>query len=386
MAYLMERVNMGGNNLKIDINKDFLKEYKDNFFKGFSVSEVIHLVAALGVAALIMFVVVRYFHIDIVAAVYISVPFIIPIVFSGIYKYQDYLKPKDYMLERQYTLASERLHYETEEAENAVDYLCKLYKITISNETRKKIDTIENAKCIITAIAALRTSVAVNEAAAAKDLPESVSTAIFNLYTSNDELHKKINEASDTVNNLKNSNDDIRQIFETEIKNSFEREKQATNALIEQYRVSLEAKDKTYTLIMRSNNDLKKENEKLKGEMNTLQIENDKLKAMNALQAGTAQNQQPAAQQTINQNNGNKGISLFTKMKNHRNKNQQNNHNMDIFISDILSNNKFTKEQKDYLMSCIESGADYEFVKKIAVRELDVDMMKRIVNYYNCKK
>lgn len=271
---------------------------------------------------------------------------------------------------------------EIKEAENAVDYLCKLYKITISNETRKKIDTIENAKCIITAIAALRTSVAVNEAAAAKDLSESVSTAIFNLYTSNDELHKKINEASDTVNNLKNSNDDIRQIFETEIKNSFEREKQATNALIEQYRVSLEAKDKTYTLIMRSNNDLKKENEKLKGEVNALQIENDKLKAMNALQAGTAQNQQPAAQQT----NDNKGISLFTKMKNHRNKSQQNNHNMDIFISDILSNNKFTKEQKDYLMSCIEAGADYEFVKKIAVRELDVDMMKRIVNYYNCKK
>lgn len=51
---------------------------------------------------------------------------------------------------------------EIKEAENAVDYLCKLYKITISNETRKKIDTIENAKCIITAIAALRTSVAVN--------------------------------------------------------------------------------------------------------------------------------------------------------------------------------------------------------------------------------
>ena len=74
---------MGGNNLKIDINKDFLKEYKDNFFKGFSVSEVIHLVAALGVAALIMFVAVRYFRIDIVAAVYISVPFVIPIVFSG---------------------------------------------------------------------------------------------------------------------------------------------------------------------------------------------------------------------------------------------------------------------------------------------------------------
>ena len=152
---------------------------------------------------------------------------------------------------------------EIKEAENAVDYLCKLYKITISNETRKKINTAANAKCIITAIAALRTGAAVNEAVAAEDLPESVNTTIFTLYTSNDELNKKINEAADTVNNLKNSNDDIRQIFETEIKNSFEREKQATNALIEQYKVSLEAKDKTYTLIMRNNNDLKKANEKL---------------------------------------------------------------------------------------------------------------------------
>ena len=139
MAYLMERVNMGGNNLKIDINKDFLKEYKDNFFKGFSVSEVIH----LGVAALIMYVAVRYLHIDIVAAVYISVPFIIPIVFSGIYMYQDYLKPKDYMLERQYTLASERLHYETEEAD-VTKYFTMYHKPaykknTITDTLRKKV-------------------------------------------------------------------------------------------------------------------------------------------------------------------------------------------------------------------------------------------------------
>ena len=135
---------MGGNNLKIDINKDFLKEYKDNFFKGFSVSEVIHLVAALGVAALIMFVVVRYLHIDIVAAVYISVPFVIPIVFSGIYKYQDYLKPKDYMLERQYTLVSGSLHYGTEEAD-VIKYFTMYHnkpaykKNTIIDTLRKKV-------------------------------------------------------------------------------------------------------------------------------------------------------------------------------------------------------------------------------------------------------
>ena len=98
---------------------------------------------ALGVAALIMYVAVRYLHIDIVAAVYISVPFIIPIVFSGIYMYQDYLKPKDYMLERQYTLASERLHYETEEAD-VTKYFTMYHKPaykknTITDTLRKKV-------------------------------------------------------------------------------------------------------------------------------------------------------------------------------------------------------------------------------------------------------
>ena len=59
---------------------------------------------------------------------------------------------------------------------------------------------------------------------------------------------------------------------------------------------------------------------------------------------------------------------------------------MDEFISEILSNKDFSKEQKDYLMSCIESGMSYNEVKRIAKKELDVDMMKRVVNYYERKK
>lgn len=58
--------------------------------------------------------------------------------------YQDYLKPKDYMLERQYTLASEKLHYETEEAD-VTKYFTMYHnktaykKNTITDTLRKKV-------------------------------------------------------------------------------------------------------------------------------------------------------------------------------------------------------------------------------------------------------
>ena len=288
--------------------------------------------------------------------------------------------------ERQEEDTDSKSSFDSKYVKEIIDYLCKLYgidRIDIDSIINSSLDNSITARYVITAVTTLRNSTNIKEAFKSPDdkMGDSLANAVMNVYADNDELNQKINDASNKVEKLKDTNDDIKQMFEKEIKTAFEREKAANKSLIEQYKISLEAKDKTYTLIMRNNNDLKKENEKLKGEVNTLQIENDKLKAMNALQ-----NQQPTAQQVFNkQNNDNKGISLFTKMKNHRNKSQQNNHNMDIFISDILSNNKFTKEQKDYLMSCIESGADYEFVKKIAVRELDVDMMKRVARYYKGK-
>ena len=106
---------MGGNNLKIDINKDFLKEYKNDFYKGFSVTDIVHILAGLSVSAVIMTIAVMLFKIDVVFAVYISVPFAALFILAGIYKYQEYLSPKEYVLERQYTQSISRIHYETDE-------------------------------------------------------------------------------------------------------------------------------------------------------------------------------------------------------------------------------------------------------------------------------
>ena len=86
---------MRGNNLKIDINKDFLKEYKNDFYKGFSVTDIVHILAGLSVSAVVMLITVMLFHIDVVFAVYVSVPFAAPLILAGIYKYQVYLSPRN---------------------------------------------------------------------------------------------------------------------------------------------------------------------------------------------------------------------------------------------------------------------------------------------------
>lgn len=106
---------MRGNKLKIDINKDFLKEYKNDFYKGFSVTDIVHIIAGLSVSAVVMLITVMLFHIDVVFAVYVSVPFAAPLILAGIYKYQEYLSPKEYVQERQYTQNISRVHYETDE-------------------------------------------------------------------------------------------------------------------------------------------------------------------------------------------------------------------------------------------------------------------------------
>ena len=208
-------------------------------------------------------------------------------------------------------------------------------------------------------------------------MADSLANAVMNVYADNDELNQKINETSDKVDKLKDTNDDIKQMFEKEIKSAFEREKAANKSLIEQYKISLEAKDKTYTLIMRNNNDLKKENIELKEKADALKLKNDELKAMLALQNNKDNDASVRASET------NPFCINFFDYFSKKNSKKAANNMLDTFINDILSNDHFSKVQKDYLMDCIESDMSYDEIKRIAKPEIDVEMMKRLVQYYN---
>lgn len=267
--------------------------------------------------------------------------------------------------------------------EGITDFLCKIYGLNssdISGIVNSRVNNSVSARYIITAITTLRSNTAINDiyssATTESEISDALAKAIINMYAACDDMNEKVIKAAESVKQIKETNDTMKNMFETEIKAAFDREKQVTNALIEQYKVSLEAKDKTYTLIMRNNNDIKKENNELKKQLDMLQIKNDELKAMLSLKT---KNKTSDISCTDKKSSSGKGWIKFFRSENK----DKMSYVLDIFISDILSSDDFSKEQKNFLMNCIESRMPYKEIKKIAKPELDVDMMRRIVKYYN---
>ena len=285
--------------------------------------------------------------------------------------------------ERQEVDTDSKSSFDSKYVKEIIDYLCKLYgidRIDIDSIINSSLDNSIAARYVITAITTLRNSSNIKEAfkASENNMADSLANAVMNVYADNDELNQKINDASNKVDKLKDTNDDIKQMFEKEIKTAFEREKAANKSLIEQYKISLEAKDKTYTLIMRNNNDLKKENKGLKEQADELKLKNDELKAMLALR-----NNKDNDARSVRASETNPFPINFFDYFGKKNSKKAANNMLDTFINDILSNDHFSKVQKDYLMDCIESDMSYEEIKRIAKPEIDVEMMKRLVRYYN---
>lgn len=284
---------------------------------------------------------------------------------------------------RQEVNTDSKSSFDSKYVKEIMDYLCKLYgidRIDIDSIINSSLDNSIAARYVITAITTLRNSSNIKEAfkAPENNMADSLANAVMNVYADNDELNQKINDASNKVEKLKDTNDDIKQMFEKEIKAAFEREKAANKSLIEQYKISLEAKDKTYTLIMRNNNDLKKENKELKEKADELKLKNDELKAMIALH-----NNKDNDAGSVRAGETNPFCINFFDYFSRKNSKKAANNMLDTFINDILSNDHFSKVQKDYLMDCIESDMSYEEIKRIAKPEIDVEMMKRLVRYYN---
>ncbi|MCR5451446.1 MAG: PrgI family protein [Lachnospiraceae bacterium] len=77
--------------MKIEINKDFSSEYKDEFWKGFSGTETV----CIGIAAAVAVGVIAFCHfklgINPGTAVYFGVPAAIPVLILGFFRYQGYM-------------------------------------------------------------------------------------------------------------------------------------------------------------------------------------------------------------------------------------------------------------------------------------------------------
>lgn len=107
--------------MNIQINKDFLTEYKNDVWKGFDGKELIALVAAAVLAGGIVIGIYLVTKMSPATAVYLAVPFAIPIILLGFYAYQKYLPVEKLVREILYTYAIEKLSFSTNLLERRQD-------------------------------------------------------------------------------------------------------------------------------------------------------------------------------------------------------------------------------------------------------------------------
>ena len=209
------------------------------------------------------------------------------------------------------------------------------------------------------------------------DYERMINEKLANLYTPFDNLSEKINEANDLAVKVTAANKEIMDMFQKEIKQSFEREKTAQAELIKQYNISLEAKDKAYRLVKQQYDELKEQLSGLKEINSGLSGENERLKADSKSSALKAH---PEADFELK---GRQFVNFFDFFKKKRSKRDENAAYIYVmFVAEILTNKGFSDEQKSFLTGCLEEGMPYEEIKRLAKPELDVPMMKRLKSYY----
>ena len=77
--------------MKLKLNKDFLHEYKNDAWKGFSIPEIVSICIALACNLGCTFLLWKYLHIAPDKAVYLGIPVMIPPLAIGFVKIQDNL-------------------------------------------------------------------------------------------------------------------------------------------------------------------------------------------------------------------------------------------------------------------------------------------------------
>lgn len=233
-----------------------------------------------------------------------------------------------------------------------------------------------SARLFLMAVSSIRDAASVRGifSGADKDYENSINKKLADMYTPFDNLNKKINEANDLAVKVTSANKEIRDMFQREIKQSFEREKAAQEELKKQYGETLIAKDKAYNLMAEKADEAErkleaiiKENEQLK---NT--IEDIKKKALEAVKQRVPEEQPEEPERT----------RLFAGFKKKKPKNDNAAYIYETFMNEILMNKDFSDEQKNFLTDCLDENMPYEEIKRLAKPELDVAMMKRLKTYY----
>lgn len=193
---------------------------------------------------------------------------------------------------------------------------------------------------------------------------EAVQKYNTDTYMDNDKLAAQIKEANDLAVKVTKANIEIRDLFQNQVKAAYDKEKETQQKLMEQYQLTLNEKERAYKLMMTQRDEARQEVKNLEYKLSQAE---DRISP-----AGV--NVKVQEKRTLH--------SFFTGKNKRKNENAA---YYDTFVREIAADTHFSKEQKDFLMHCMEDGLEYEEIRRIAKPELDVEMMERLANYYKKK-
>ena len=185
-------------------------------------------------------------------------------------------------------------------------------------------------------------------------------------YMENDKLASQIKEANDLAVKVTQANIEIRDLFQNQVKAAYDKEKETQKKLMEQYQLTLNEKERAYKLMMTQRDEARQEIKNLEYKLSQDRI--------NMSSAASAKDEADKKTGRLHR--------LFEKRKR---KDENAVYIYDAFVKEIATDKRFSAEQKDFLMRCMEDGIAYEEIRRIARPELDVEMMERLANYYRKK-
>jgi len=92
-------------------NKDFLKEYKDDAWKGFSTRELLCIIGAAATGITVDALLHYFAGISLATGVYIALPLAVPFILIGFYKYQGHLTLGRFLKEWLYEISTAKVDY-----------------------------------------------------------------------------------------------------------------------------------------------------------------------------------------------------------------------------------------------------------------------------------
>jgi len=198
------------------------------------------------------------------------------------------------------------------------------------------------------------------------------------LYQNADELYDSVEQASQLAKELTKKNQEIRELFEKDVKEAMQREREANERTIEQAQEALHAKTselemlhKQYMAVIDENDQTKRQIAGYKNKIQALEME------LKNKQTTIAMEQAQDIQQPVPE------TGMIDKLiKKRKQAKQAQSYSYKLFTKNIIQNPEYSEAQKQYLIRCMTDGMPYSVLKRFAAPNLSIEMMEQLRKYY----